>query len=314
MTQIVAFVLFLHTLFINGQFPNGPITLSNDILSIQLNGKAPPGQYYPCITSVSVQGKEIVTPIAVGALFQMDIRSPNGDNYNPTQSGACSGDHSILKAWQYNYSYVSNKGNGVLMGVIPRTFLSSTGQCTQGESTPYYFNWGIELGNNTKTFPSQSMIIVQTFQKTNVSAPNIIKLGCELPTVYYSCDFAKYAYYMPKNDGEWIPMINPETGSNFIANWTKGVMLDGYGNMRCDGSDISSSLCAATYSNMSGMTVAGSYNGNGGCPANMVPSSSQLISDMNVHGRTAIFAVGNQATVTTAILQTSKLIKEWGDM
>ncbi len=129
---------------------------------MESNGKAPPAGPYPCITSLKVDGAEIVPPIAVGALFQMDIRSYAGNNYNPTQSGACYGASSVLKGYQQNWNAISqgSSGNGLLLGVQPLTFESSTGACTNGELTPYSFNWGITLGDGS-AFPEQAMIVVQ---------------------------------------------------------------------------------------------------------------------------------------------------------
>ncbi len=56
-------------------------------------------------------------------------------------------------------------------------------------------------------------------------------------------------------------------------------------------------------------------NGVGGCPFNMVSTQPGAISDMNVHSRTVAFAVGDIATVQTALLQTAALIGSyWGDI
>jgi hypothetical protein len=177
----------------------------------------------------------IVPPIAVGALFQMDIRSAMGDDYNPTQSGACYGQASQFAAWMYNWTQYSPIANGVLMGVIPRTFFSSGGQCTNGESTPYYFNWGIQLGSGSD-FPQQAMIIVQMFQKTSPTAQDILYIGCELPTIYYDCSFTAHAYYMPNNDFVFQPLTSWESTGHAKA--------IGYGNMFCN---ADGSLCAGTY-------------------------------------------------------------------
>ena len=300
---------------------HGTFVLSNGVIRVELNGIAPPGQRYPCITSLSVQGEVIVPPIAVGALFQMDVRSSQGDNYNPTQSGACAGDASELAAWEEKWSFLSPGDNGLLMGVIPRTFESSTGQCTNGIPTPFYFNWGVQLGDDV-TFPKEAMLIEQSFQRTSASAPSVDSLGVEIPTVYYGCDFAQFAYYLPvDNPGAWAPMNHPNTGSNNMANWPVGdyFMLKGYGNMRCSGNATHSPqtvLCAATYTAFHNSTVGALNNGAGGCPANLVPSTLYEISDQGVYGRLAIFAVGNMGTVSTALIQTSQKLSraDWGNL
>jgi len=56
-------------------------------------------------------------------------------------------------------------------------------------------------------------------------------------------------------------------------------------------------------------------NGAGGCPFNMVSTQGGAIFDLNVHSRTVVFAVGNIATVQTALMQTASIIgSQWGDI
>lgn len=295
--------------------------LQNAILSVELNGVAPPGQAYPCITQLSIEGVVIVPRIAVGALFQMDVRSSAGDNYNPTQSGACAGDASALVAVQQPWSFIGptiSSSLGMMMGVIPRTFLSSTGACTQGTPTPYYFNFGVQLGDG-KLFPQQAMLVEQTFQRTRADAAFVDSLGVEIPTVYYGCNFALYAYYLPTDQlsGGWRPMLHPATKSNYVPGWPVGVgfMVKSYGNMRCNGNQ-SSSLCAATYTARFNSTAGGMNNAGGGCPANLVPSNLYFIQDQKVYGRLAIFAVGNMGTVSAAMMETASRLKptDWGNL
>jgi hypothetical protein len=50
----IAMVVFMGCVY--GQFP-GQYTLHNSIMSVVLNGNAPPGQNYPCITQLSVNGQ-----------------------------------------------------------------------------------------------------------------------------------------------------------------------------------------------------------------------------------------------------------------
>jgi hypothetical protein len=299
----------------------GDFILNNGVMRVVLNGLAPPGQRYPCITELSVEGAVIVPPIAVGALFQMDVRSSQGNNYNPTQSGACAGDASKLAAYEENWAFLpSASTQGILMGVVPRTFESSTGQCTQGISTPFYFNWGVQLGNDV-VFPKEAMLVEQTFQRTSASAPCVDSVGVEIPTVYYGCDFALYAYYLPTDSpSSWAPMNHPSTGSNYLPNWPVGTgfMLNGYGNMRCNG-DISqnpNAMCAATYTAYHQSTVGGTNNGVGGCPANIVPQLSYEVCDRQVYSRLAIFAVGNVGTVSAAMIQTAANLtqSDWGNL
>lgn len=302
------------------QFPDGAVTLSNGVIQVELNGVAPPGYRYPCITQLWVDGQLIVPAIAVGALFQMDVRSPAGDDYNPTQSGACAGNPSILKAWEMNWAFLpgGTANYGVLMGVVPRTFESSTGACTSGQSSPYYFNWGIQLGDDA-LFPKEAMLVEQTFQKLLSTAPNIISIGVEVPTVYYSCSFAQYAFYFPTPDvTQWAPLNHPSTGSNYVPDWPSGngFMVQGFGNARCNGNDATTSVCGATYHPAHNSTAGGVNNGAGGCPANLVPADSYLITDMGTYGRLVIFAVGNQGTISTALSQTAALISasDWGNI
>ncbi len=298
----------------------GAFTLSNGVLTVELNGIAPPGQRYPCITKVAVDGVVIVPPIAVGALFQMDVRSSQGNNYNPTQSGACAGAASQLAAYEQSWSFLKPSANGLLMGVVPRTFESSTGQCTQGMSTPFYFNWGVQLGDDA-SFPKEAMIVEQTFQRTSSAAPCVDSVGVEIPTVYYGCDFAQYAYYLPTdNPSNWVPMNHPSTGSNYLPNWPvgSGFMLNGFGQMRCNGNIQSNAqaMCGATYTAYHQSTVGGVNNGVGGCPANIVPQTSYEVCDQNVYSRLAIFAVGNAGTISTAMEQTAAKLNvgDWGNL
>ena len=108
------------------------------------------------------------------------------------------------KSRMYNWSEFSPLKTGVLMGIQPRTFLSSTGQCTNGELTPYYMNWGIQLGSGSD-FPEQAMVIVQTFKKTDPSAPNILYGASELPAIYFGNGFAQSAWYMPNQSFIFVP-------------------------------------------------------------------------------------------------------------
>jgi hypothetical protein len=205
------------------------------------------------------------------------------------------------------------------MGVVPRTFLSSTGQCTQGEATPFYFNWGVQIGDGT-TFPPEAMIVEQTFQRTSASAPCVDAVGVEVPTVYYGCQFAQYAYYLPADSPSgWAPMKHPSTGSNYVPDWPvgNGFLVNGYGNMRCNG-DIASNpnaACAATYTSLHLSTVGGVNNGAGGCPANIVPQVFSQVCDQAVYSRLAIFAVGNVGTITAAMAQTAARLQpsDWGN-
>lgn len=294
----------------------GSMTFQNGVISVEVNGIAPPGQRYPCITSLSVEGLVIVPPIAVGALFQMDIRSAEGDNYNPTQSGACAGAASVLDAYLSPWGMIGSNHNGILMGVTPRTFESSTGGCTNGIAAPYYFNFGIQLGDDV-SFPKEAMIVEQQFWKTSADAPDIVSVGIEVPTVYYDCRFALYAFYLPINDPtHWEPLRHPSTGENYLPDWPvgDGFMVNGWGNMRCNG-NTTTALCAATYSGAILSTAGGTNNGAGGCPANLVPSADYTISDSNPHTRLAIFAVGTQGTVSAAMEQTAaKVSNAWGDL
>ena len=290
--------------------------LSNGVMKVELNGVAPPGNSYPCITRLWVLGDLIVPNIAVGALFQMDIRGTAGNNMNPTQSGACSGAPSVLDAYQYPWGYVGASKNGILMGVTPRTFLSDTGACTDGILAPYYFNWGVQLGDGA-TFPTEAMIIVQQFV-IQAGAPPIVSNLNELPTVYYGCDFSLYAYYLPTaSPGNWQPLNHPATGSNYVPGWpTNGqeAVVNAYGHMRCNSNDFATATCGATYSG-GFMSTAGGANGGtaGGCNANLVPLASFLITN-GTRTRVSIFAVGNPGTVTAAIEQTAAQLGSWGDI
>lgn len=302
----------------SAQLPGGQI-LNNGVIQVEVNGVAPPGYRYPCITRVWVEGALIVPPIAVGALFQMDVRSDQGDNYNPTQSGACSGAPSQLAAWQDGWAFLGPQGNpnGLLMGVVPRTFESSTGQCTAGVAAPYYFNWGMQLGDDVN-FPKEAMLIEQTFQKTSAAAPNILSVGVEIPTVYYGCDFALFAYYLPYDSPtDWQPLNHPLTGANYVPNWPvgNGFLAPGYGNMRCNG-NTAAAMCAATYTAIHNSTCGGTNNGAEGCPANLVPDARYEITDQGVYGRLAIFAVGNMGTVSAALSQTAAKFSAsaWGNL
>lgn len=161
--------------------------------------------------------------------------------------------------------------------------------------------------------PPEAMVIVQTFQRMSSSAPEVVYAGSELPTVYYDCAFATYAFYMPANDFKWSPW--PGAFGNHVPSWEgKSVpMATGWGNMRCDGPDPTTALCAATYSGVGAMHVGGSYNGAGGCPANMVSARSGAVTDAAVHSRIVVFAVGTGPTVSAAMSQTAALVSSWGD-
>jgi len=320
--NLIVSLLFLPIAFGNTLDVSDPgqFVLDNGVMQVVLNGIAPPGQRYPCITQLSVGGSVIVPPIAVGALFQMDVRSSAGDNYNPTQSGACYGAASQLVAYNQNWKFLGNGTlPGLLLGVIPRTFESSTGACTNGDATPFYFNWGVQLGDGY-AFPKQAMLVEQTFQRTSASAPCVDSLGVEIPTVYYSCDFAKYAYYLPSdNPAAWAPLNHPSTGSNYIPSWPMGVgfLVEGYGNIRCnDNAGNPNAACAGTYTSLHKSTVGGVNNGAGGCPANLVPQTLYSVCDQGTYGRLAIFAVGNPGTLKTAMSQTAAKLSpsDWGNL
>jgi hypothetical protein len=289
----------------------GRVVTENGVLRVVSNDIAPPGGQYPCITSLAVNGTEIVPPIAVGALFQMDVRSFQGDLYNPTQSGACLGLPSRLAAWQQPWGLVPGAGdNGLLLGVQPRPFLNSTGACTNEDLTPYFFNWGIQLGDGA-AFPREAMIVYQDVQRTDPRAAEVDYRASELPTVYYGCDFAQYAFYMPRNDSVWVPW----NGTNFVPAWSgagAGQML-GYGNMRCNGPDPRAALCAATYTGLEPMLMGGVNNLAGGCPANVVSNRPGFFNDTAVHSRVIVFAVGNVDTINAAIAKTSSTFVGWGD-
>ena len=63
------------------------------------------------------------------------------------------------------------------------------------------------------------------------------------------------------------------------------------------------------------MSVEAVNHGDGGCPFNMVSTQDGAISDLNVHSRTVVFAVGDIPTVQTALRQTAAIIgQQWGDM
>lgn len=289
----------------------GRVVTENGVISVVSNDIAPPGGQYPCITSLSVNGLEIVPPIAVGALFQMDVRSFQGDFYNPTQSGACLGLPSKLVSYQQPWGFVTGAGdNGLLLTVQPRPFLNATGACTNEDLTPYLFNWGIQLGDGL-SFPKEAMIVYQTAQRTDPNAAEIDLRASELPTVYYDCDFAKYAFYMPRNDSIWVPW----NGTNYVPDWTgagEGQML-GFGNMRCNGPDPRSALCAASYTGLEPMLMGGVNNLAGGCPANVVSNRPGFFNDTLLHTRVTLFVVGDLDTINNAIHDTSQAFSGWGD-
>jgi hypothetical protein len=220
-----------------------------------------------------------------------------------------------LKGYQDNYNVLGGSGNGLLMGVQPRTFLSSTGACTDGILSPYYYNWGITLGDGVK-FPKQAMLITQTIQRTSNDAPEIVYQGSELPTVYYSCDFAKYAFYMPSKNYEWKAWSGNRDFEKLSESESYTYsQVTGYGNMRCNGPDPNTALCAATYyGGSSPLLLGGAKSGAGGCAANMVSNRSGASKDNVVHSRNVIFVVGNLGTINTALSQTiPKLNGVWGD-
>ncbi len=295
----------------------GAFNLNNGVMSVQLNGDAPPGGPYPCITSLWVDGSLIVPPTAVGALFQMDIRSQAGNNYNPTQSGACAGAASVLSAYEYPWEYIGGNANGILMGVTPQLFEDASGGCTNPGLAPFYFNWGVQIGDDV-TFPKEAMIIVQQFWPTSASAPPIVSNLNELPTVYFGCDFAQYAFYAPTQDvTNWQPLNHPATGSNYVPGWPNGVeaIENAYGNMRCNGANPATAVCGALYSGRFLSTAGGAYNGAPFfvCNTNLVPAASYLIT--NTTDRLTLFAVGNQGTISAAFAQTIPLIESsWGNI
>lgn len=297
---------------------------SNEIITVELNGYAPPYiDPYPCITSVTIQNNyQIVPPIAVGALFQMTTRSYQGDKYNPTQSGACLGSGSQLNFIRDNYNALDDQipGNGILLGVQPRTFLSYEFECTNGELSPYLFTFGITLGDGI-IFPKVVTLLKQSFQKLSENVQEIVYRGSELPTVYFTCEFAKYAFYInqridPLEDATivWLPW---GTETNQVQEWPPlgpGSML-GYGNMRCNGPDPQIALCAVLYYGGTDlMELGGNNQKSGGCAMNLVNHKLGFINDTLVYSRSVLFVVGNADTVTAAIKQTIPIVdNQWGN-
>ena len=89
----------------------------------------------------------------------------------------------------------------------------------------------------------------------------------------------------------------------------------GYGNMRCNGPNPYSSLCAALYYGGNYiMELGGSNQRDGGCAMNMVNNKLGFVNDTNVYVRRVLFVVGNMETINAAIKQTvPKLNNQWGN-
>jgi hypothetical protein len=131
-----------------------PLSTSNGLLEVEVGELTTFGgsNQYPSITNVYVGGELIMPPSLDGALFQMTSRSSEGNSYNPTQAGDCLGNPSILSGYETDWiPFYNGWLPGLLLGVTPRLFTGSYDYpvCTEGPLSPYYFNFGISLGDGT---------------------------------------------------------------------------------------------------------------------------------------------------------------------
>jgi len=80
-------------------------TKGNGIFQIEWNGLCPfIAHKYPVVTRMWVNGELIIPNIGDGATMQMDVRSNQGNAYNPTQGGDCAGYPSALTGYIPNWS------------------------------------------------------------------------------------------------------------------------------------------------------------------------------------------------------------------
>jgi hypothetical protein len=311
-------------------------TKDNGVIRIKLNESSPPYGHWPMITSMYINGREIVPNYGVGANFQMTTRSYRGNAYNPTQGGNCRGDTSVLTGVIPNFANPSlgtGPTNGILLGVDPRDYNPlEPNNCNQspsappaqvGQILPYNFNFSATLGDGVQ-FPKQAMVVGMSVQRESGSEEVVQRLS-ELPVIFARASFMHYAYWSPDNIN-YFPLTYNGTHDTNV--WPSGTIVE-----RDDVKVLMISSSSDAHTNPSsgvGMAIYSNFTTTGGASPRQEPTirllafglvgSNNLSSniprtDFNWYTLNRIVAVGNLGTIRTAIDQTRTRIggTGWGN-
>lgn len=283
---------------------------NNGIISMNIN------QYnVPMISNLAVLGTTVMAYDNVGAGFQMDSRSAQGNAYNPTQAGDCAQNPSKLLALNTSWG-----GNGIgiptsygfQFRVQPRNYNQPGSTCPgSGALLPYEFDFGATLGD-VAHFPKQGMIIDMTV--TRLPNSQTLEKGIsDFPAFFPLVNVFPFAYSSP--DGINFHPYTGGTSTNDVRQWPYGINYYILGKAM-EVCNAGQGLCLTLYSNQ---IVNMCFSHRQGARNNLTLMSmpmigSGYINDFNPHTGVKIFAVGNQQTVISVIGSAKTSISNWGDL
>ncbi|WP_408949953.1 hypothetical protein [Lysobacter sp. Hz 25] len=234
----------------------------NGIIRIRLNEKVAPFQTRsPMITGLWIAGRLAVPHDNVGADFQMTTRSREGNEYNPTQGGDCTGRTSLLTGSIPNWSGAqlgTPASHGILLGIDPLLYdeptLSGTCRGRPAQVAPYDMAFGVTLGDGF-AMPREAMMLDMSIRKDFSGAQNPVKALSELPVAFVDVNFLRYAYY--SLNGSQFQRFQPSTTPGLSHDikqwpWNENYYQSGHAIALCDRPDMveqpSQGTCMAFYS------------------------------------------------------------------
>ncbi len=328
MKNIISRDFFVLVILFSSFMAQAVVIKDNGIIGITLGE-----ENYPMITSMRIQGVEIVPHDNAGADFQFTGRKPavgdplstpdpyayipGGDAYNPTQGGDCWGYSSTLTGYilNWNSGYGVPASNGILWAVQPLNYNEPNGNCSPGSLLPYSFNMGVTLGDGVH-LPKEMMVMTMSIRKNDVNAPNLLKRHSEIPVAFPLTSFMRYAYFS-NNGVDFEPMYL--NGTHDIQQWEnsapnsrvgKVVMLSNIDNAH---TNPSSGTGMAFYSHTDTWLIVQNRG-----YLTLVSTLGALnydtyISDSNWHTLVRVMGVGNLNTIKGVIAKANEKITSWGN-
>lgn len=234
----------------------------NGVIRIRLNERVLPFMTRaPMITGLWIAGRQAVPHDNAGADFQMTARGTEGNEYNPTQGGDCTGRTSLLTGAIPDWSGAqlgTPASHGILLGIDPLLYdepgLSGTCEGGTEGSAPYDMAFGVTLGDGF-AMPREAMMLDMSIRKDFSGAKDLVKALSELPVAFVDVDFLRYAYYSV--NGAQFQRFEVAASSGLGHDikhwpWNQNYFQSGHAIALCDRPDMveqpSQGTCMAFYS------------------------------------------------------------------